>query len=162
MARYAFKAGEEWAMKLSRLSANQREVAGKAIYAGAKVVADKIKSNIESLPEESFRYLHNGDKFSGVPKEQKKDLKESFGVARIDVDANGDYNTKLGFDGYGSQPSKKYPQGLPNQLLARAIESGSSVREKHPFVRPAVTATKKTAQAEMARVVDEEIKKNMK
>lgn len=162
MARYAFKAGEEWARKLSRLSANQREVAGKAIYAGAKVVADKIKSNIESLPEESFRYLHNGDKFSGVPKEQKKDLKESFGVARIDVDANGDYNTKLGFDGYGSQPSKKYPQGLPNQLLARAIESGSSVREKHPFVRPAVTATKRTAQAEMARVVDEEIKKNMK
>lgn len=162
MARYAFKAGNEWALKLSRLATNQKQVAGKAIYAGAKVVADKIKSNIEALPEESFRYLHGDDKFSGVPKEQKKDLAESFGVASIDVDKNGDYNTKLGFDGYGSQPSKKYPQGLPNQLLARAIESGSSVREKQPFVRTAVTATKKTAQAEMARVIDEEIEKIMK
>ena len=162
MARYAFKAGDDWALKLSRLATGQKQVAGKAIYAGAKAVADKIKNSIESLPEESFRYLHGDDKFSGVPKEQKKDLADSFGVASIDVDKNGDYNTKLGFDGYGSHPSKKYPQGLPNQLLARAIESGSSVRKKRPFVRPAVTATKKSAQAEMARVIDEETEKIMK
>lgn len=162
MARYAFKAGDEWALKLSRLATNQKQVAGKAIYAGAKVVADKIKSNVNTLPEESFRYLRDGDKFSGVPDEQKKDLADSFGIASIDVDKNGDYNTKLGFDGYGRRPSDKYPKGLPNQLLARAIESGSSVRRKHPFVRPAVTATKRAAQAEMGRVIDEESKKIMK
>lgn len=162
MARYAFKAGNEWAVKLSRLAAGQDKVAGKAIYAGAKIVADKIKSNIESLPEEKFRYLRDGDQFDGVTKEQKQDLAESFGVARVDTDRNGDYNTKLGFDGYGKHPTEKYPQGLPNQLLARAVESGSSVRRKQPFVRTAVRSTKKTAQSEMGRVVDEETKKIMK
>jgi len=158
----SIKVGDEWARKLSKLSTGQKEIAGKAIYAGAKVVADKIKDNIEKLPEDTFRYLQGDDKFSGVPDGQKKDLEESFGVASIKVDSDGNYNTKLGFDGYGSYPTKKYPKGLPNQLLARAVESGSSVREKHPFVRPAVNATKKTAQAEMGRVIDEEIEKIMK
>ena len=58
-------------------------------------------------------------------------------------------------------PTKQYPKGLPNQLLARAIESGSSVRQKKPFVRPAVTATKKQAIAEMEKIIDEEVEKSM-
>ena len=46
---------------------------------------------------------------------------------------------------------------IPNALLARAAESGSSVREKTPFVRPAVNATRKEAEAEMDRVVRQEL-----
>jgi HK97 gp10 family phage protein len=76
----------------------------------------------------------------------------SFGIASIDKDGGGDWNTKIGFDGYDSK-------GVPNQLKARVLESGSSKQPKRPFVRPAVNATKVKAQAEMARVVDEELKK---
>ena len=161
MARMTFKAGDEYALKLSRLATNSENIAKKAIYGAAKIVADKIKSNLEALPEDRFRFLRYGDKFAGVPKRQKKDLVDSFGITPITTDNKGNWNTKIGFDGYGSIPTKKYPNGLPNQLLARAIESGSSVRQKKPFVRPAVNATKKQAIAEMERIIDEEIKKTM-
>lgn len=131
MARMTFKAGDEYALKLSRLATGSDEIAKKAIYQGAKIVADKIKANI--------------------PKDTG-DLAESFGITKIDVDSDGDWNAKLGFDGYDRD-------GVPNQLKARAIESGTSKLPKKPFVRPAVNATKKQAQETMARVIDEEIKK---
>lgn len=162
VARMAFKLGDEYALKISKLATNSASVAKKAIYAGAKIVADEIKNNIQNLPEENFRYLHDGDKFIGITPQQKKDLGDSFGIAPISQDKDGSWNTKLGFDGYGSFKTAKYPNGLPNQLLARAIESGSSVREKWPFVRPAVNKTKKAATAAMQEVIDEETKKIMK
>jgi hypothetical protein len=161
MARMTFKAGDEYALKLSKLATNSENIAKKAIYGAAKIVADKIKSNLEALPEDRFRFLRDGEKFAGVPKQQKKDLVDSFGITPITEDGSGYWNAKLGFDGYGSMPTKQYPEGLPNQLLARAIESGSSVRQKKPFVRPAVTATKKQAIAEMGKIIDEEVEKSM-
>ena len=62
---------------------------------------------------------------------------------------------KIGFDGYDSK-------GVPNQIKARVLESGSSRQKKRPFVRPALKATKKEAEDAMAKIVDEEIKKIMK
>ena len=161
MARMTFKAGEEYAIKLSKLATEQEEIAKKAIYAAARIVADRIKANLNALPEEKFRYLRDGEKFVGVPERQKKDLIDSFGITPITTDNRGNWNAKIGFDGYGSTPTKKYPKGLPNQLLARAIESGSSVRQKKPFVRLAVNATKKKALAKMEEIIDKETEKIM-
>jgi hypothetical protein len=159
MATISFKGGDEYALKLSRLATGSEEIAKKAIYQGAKVVADKISQNLNALPEEKFRFLRDGDKFSGVPARQKQDLINSFGITPIARDSDGNWNAKIGFDGYGSAPTKKYPKGVPNQLLARSIESGSSVRHKRPFVRPAVNATRKKAIEAMGNVIDEEISK---
>lgn len=161
LAKFAFKAGDEYAMKLSKLASDYDEIAKKAIYEGAKVVADRIKINIRSLPTDTFRYLKEGEIFKGVPDSQKSDLIESFGITPIDRDREG-WNAKMGFDGYGSIPTQKYPLGLPNQLLARSIESGSSVRKKAPFVRPAVNAMKKEAIDRMNHVIEEETKNVMK
>lgn len=161
MAKITFKNGDEYALKLSKLSANSDEVAKKAIYAGVKVVADQINRNIDALPEDKYRYLKDGEKFSGVPKSQKKDLKDGFGISRVERDKNGDWNAKIGFAGYGSFKTKKYPNGLPIPMLARSVESGSSVRKKTPFVRPAVNASRKKAVDAMAKVIDEEIEKIM-
>lgn len=160
MARMTFKASDEYALKLSRLATDFDVVAKKAIFAGAKIVADKIRSNLEKVPTEKFRYLRGGDQFNGLTRTQKADLLESFGITPIKLD-DGYWTAKIGFDGYGSKPTNKYPQGIPNQLLARAVESGSSVRRKHPFVRPAVNATKKSVITEMDRVINEETEKIM-
>lgn len=162
MARMTVKLGEEYCLRLSALAAGSETIAKKALFEAADVVADKIRANIERLPEENFRYLHGDDMFNGVPPTQKQDLLDSFGITPMQVDAFGMLSVKIGFDGYGRFPTKTYPKGLPNQLLARSIESGSSWRKKHPFVRPAVTATKKEALAVMERVVDEETEKIMK
>lgn len=158
MARMSFKASDDYALKLSKLAAQTEEVAKKAIYAAANIVADKVASNLAALPTDKFRRLKDGEQFTGLPESQKKDLQDSFGVTPIKQDEDG-WNAHIGFDGYGSKPTEKYPKGVPNQLLARAVESGSSVRQKTPFVRPAVNATKKDAIEAMNRVIDEELGK---
>lgn len=159
MARITFKASNEYAIKLSKLATNSEEIAKKAIYAAADIVASKIRRNMEALPTEKFRYLRGGDMFHGLTKTQKADLIASFGITPIMRDDNGNWNAKIGFDGYGSKPTNKYPLGLPNQLLARAVESGSSVRRKKPFVRPATYAAKKASIEKMDAVIKEEIEK---
>ena len=162
MARMQFKSSDEYAIKLSRLGREMEGIAKKAIYEGASIVADEIKSNLNSIPTEKFRHLRNGDKFVGVPERHKEDLINSFGITPIERDRQGNWNTKIGFDGYGSIPTKRYPQGVPNQLLARAIESGSSIRVKTPFVRPAVNRTRKKVQQKMNEVIDKEIEQLMR
>lgn len=131
-----FKAGDEYAIKLSRLAENQDEIAKKAIYRASEIVADKIKDNLKGVLSE---------KATG-------EMLDSFGIARIDRDSSGNWNTKIGFDGYDNRK-------VPNQLKARVLESGSSRQRKRPFVRPALNAVKEQAQEEMGRVIDEEVKK---
>lgn len=162
MARIAFKTGDEYALKLSHFTNHSEEIAKRALYAAANIVADKIRANLESLPEEAYRRLGIDEMFDGIPRGQKDDLVSSFGVTPIQLGEDGWWTVKVGFDGYGRFPTRLYPNGLPNQLLARAIESGSSVRQKHPFVRPAVNAMRKSALEAMQRVVNEETEKIMK
>ena len=50
MAKITFQGLEQYERQLSVLWKNSEEVAGKAIYAGAGIVADAIKSGIKSLP----------------------------------------------------------------------------------------------------------------
>lgn len=138
MARMTFKAGDDYALKLSTLATNSDEIAKKAIYAAAEIVADKIKSNLEGVLSE----------------EATGELVDSFGISKIDVDSDSNWNAKIGFDGYDSE-------GVPNQLKARVLESGSSRQPKRPFVKPAINATKTAAQAAMAKVINEEIEKTM-
>ena len=136
LARCTFMAGEEFSLAISRLATGSEEISKKAIYAGANVIADKIKSNLDGV----------------LSPEATGELVTSFGVTPIEKDADGNWNAKMGFDGYGTD-------GVANQLKARVLESGSSKQQKTPFVRPAVNATKKQAVARMGEVVNEEIRK---
>ena len=158
----AVKLGEEYLLRLSKLSTNSDQIIKKALYEGAAVIADAIKDGVEALPTEPYRRLRAGERFSGISQTQKDGLVKGFGLAHMEQDATG-WNTKAGFDGYipGTE-SKKYPKGLPVLLLARSIESGSSVRRKYPFVRKAVNAVRREAIETMERVIDEEIQKTMK
>jgi len=136
MARVTMYAGEDYALKLSKMATDSEEIAKKAIYEGSKIVADKIKSNLEGV----------------LSPEATGDLLESFGVTPITKNKDGDWNAKIGFDGYDKK-------GVANQLKARVMESGTSARTKHPFVRPAVNSTKKRVTQKMGEVIDEELKK---
>lgn len=163
MARMTFKGSEEYALKLSKMGKNTKTVAEKAVYAAAGIVADKIKGNLSALPTvteaQNVQAYCSGGK-SGLSSRQKSGLIESFGIAKM-VDDGGFYNVKLGFDGYNNVKTRKYPKGQPNQLIARVAESGSSYMDKTPFVRPALNQSRKAAQEEMKRIIDEEIKKLM-
>ena len=159
MSKISFKGQEKFFEKLQQLDKAfaKESTLEKAVRAGAAPVADRIRQNLEDLPEESFRNLREGEIFHGIPKGQKRDLLDSFGLTPIARDRNGFVHTKAGFDGYGSFPTESYPEGVPNQLVAAATESGSSVRKKMPFVRPAVNAARKEAIDAMEDVIDGEL-----
>ena len=161
MPKISFKGQSDYFLRLEQLEQVFAKDATieKAVAAGAKPVADQIRKNLEALEEEEYRHLQDGDIFHGISKGQKKDLADSFGLTPIDRDRKGFIHVKAGFDGYGSYPTKDYPEGLPNQMVARAVESGSSVREKMPFVRPAVQATRKESIEAMEKVIDAETEK---
>ena len=138
MARVTIKAGDDYALKLSKLATGSENIAKKAIYAAAGIVTDAIKESLLDVLSPSAT----------------GELADSLGIATMDHDKTG-WNTKIGFDGYDKK-------GVPNQVKARVLESGSSRQKKRPFVRPALKATKKKAEDAMAKIVDEEIKKIMK
>lgn len=160
MAEMRIKGLDEYVLALESLSNNSEKILKKSVYKGAGVVADAIKSELRSLPiDNSFGSEEN--QIRGLSNRQKSDLINSMGISPIEHD--GDYiNAKVGFDDYGSFPTKKYPKGVPNQMLARSINSGTSFRKKNPFVNRAVNKSKKEAQKQMAEVIDEEIKKELK
>lgn len=163
MAKMEFNVSDEYALRLSRLAGGSEEIARKAIYAGAKVTADRVKENIRALP--AVKDLDNIHAYQAGKKmhltvAQKRGLIESFGISPLQDD-NGYINVKLGFDGYNDVKTKAYPHGQPNQMIARVVESGSSYMDATPFMKTGVNATRKAAVAEMQRVIDEEIEKLM-
>lgn len=143
---------------LQKIDAVTDEAIGEAVYEMAKVVADSVRASIQELPtvsnEANIATYKKG--YSRLSDEEKQGLLDGFGVSPMQDDG-GYINVKLGFDGYNSVKTKKYPKGQPNARIARVTESGSSYREKTPFIRPAVNASKKQAEQAGQMKIDEKI-----
>ena len=161
MAKITFPGLSDYELMISKLSKDVDDIAGKAIYAGAGIVADAIKENIKALPIVRGYGTEKDPLPGGVTAPQKAGLIDGLGISPMQNDG-GYLNVKIGFDGYNATKTEKYPQGQPNQLVARGVESGTSWKGKKPFIRPAINASKKRAEDEMARILDEEIEKVMK
>ena len=155
-AQFAVKAGEDYMIKLSKIAASTEEIAEKALHKAAGIVTDKVRENLKKNIADPTSAAKSGMAiFKKVGSKRTGDLSESLGITPMKLDRDGYFNVKIGFDGYDRD-------GVPNQLKARVMESGSSTIAPRPFVRPAVKATKKTAEEAMGRVIDEEIEKIMK
>ena len=135
MASAAFMLDEDFAIKLSRLDTDINEIAKKAIYAGAKIVADAMKVNLESV----------------LSDEATGQLVEALGITPIGM-MGSEWSAHIGFDGYDRD-------GVAFQLIARVLESGTSTRQKKPFVRKTMNQTKTKVAAAMQAVVEEEYTK---
>lgn len=138
MARMTFKAGDDYALKLSALGSGSEAIAKRAIYEAAGIVTDAIHAKLLTVLSE----------------EASGDLCDSLGITPILQDKQGNWNAKVGFDGYDRR-------GVPNQMKARILESGSSRVSARPFVEPAVRASRRQAEAAMENVIDEEIQRRM-
>jgi len=162
MATITFKNGDDYLFKLSKLEAASRdEICGGAIYAGAAIVTDAIRSELEALPtDEGFGTPEKPLK--GLKTVQKEDLLKSLGIASMKDDGTGFLNVKIGFDGYNRLTTKKWPRGQPNQMIARAAESGTTFLLKNEFVKRAARKSRKKALAIMEKKVQEGIEKIMK
>ena len=160
MAKVIWKDNEILINQIKKLGDNAEPIFKKAVYVGTGIVAKKSE-NLDALPTEKIsQAAKRVNSLTAYPKIKKKDMIEGYGITKITKDKDGYIGAKIGFTRYGKTPTKKYPKGLPNALVARSIESGSSVRKKHRFVAPAVNATKAKALKAMEQVVEDEIKKD--
>lgn len=162
MAKYEVGKGiDEYIRSLGNLQRESGHICGKAVYEGAKVVADAVKAELNALPINTSDDYKQRDSKKGVTAAQKAGLISGMGIAKMKNDG-GYFNVAVGFHGYNSTTTDKYPQGQPNAMIARSVNSGSSFRRKNPFFDRAIRKSKTAAEAAMVQKVDEEINKLMK
>ena len=155
MAKFQFEGVDELVAQYQKLAGKSQEIMGKAVFYGADVVMRHIRGGVEGIATDNH-YGTAENPFIGPSTYAKEGLIRSLGItpARYDGDF---YNVKIGFDGYNGLKTKKYPQGQPNSMIARSIESGTSWMQKQPFMRQAENAAKGPCEKVMAEVVDKAI-----
>lgn len=155
MAKFEIGALDEYLEKLNNITDSQRTrvIIGASLYEGAKIATDEIRKEIDKFPTVDNSHY-------GMTKEEKEALQEGLGIAQMQYVA-GDYNVKVGFDGYAKKKTKKHPKGIPIPLIARSFISGTSFRPKNDFVRRAVNRVRKKTIDKMNETINEKIKKEM-
>ena len=172
MAKFTIGKGfEKYLKDLETLKKMSPHICGRAVYEGAKIVADAAAESAAALKVTKAVW---GGTYNGVDQGQQQGITEAqkagllssnsgggLGLSRMKND-NGFYHVKLGYHGYNSQITEKYPHGQPNVMIARSLESGTSFRKKDPFIARAVRKSRAQAERKMAQTVDDETAKIMK
>lgn len=166
MAKYVGFGIEEYIAKLGHLVTETPGICKEAIYEGAKIVADSIKAGINGLPVEKVTWqgqykAEENRHQTAINATQKAGLIEGFGIAKMKQEG-GEINTSAGFHGYNKVHTKKYPNGQPNAMIARAVEGGTSFRAKRPFVGPAIRKSRSAAESKMKEIIEKRINETMK
>lgn len=134
MATIKMEGLDEYIKKLNDLGASVEGSIKRAVYPAAGMVIEAIKANTP---------VDTGG------------LRDSAALRTFKND-NGYVYTQVTFDGYDER-------GHPNPVKARVIESGSSTRQKHPFIRPAVNHVKLAAEfmieQEFVKICEEKMSK---
>lgn len=160
MARFQFEGIDDYIAQLEKIYKDTDQIIGSAIYQGANVVMKSVVSAIEGLTTDD-RYGTPENKTAGPTTYQKEGLRRSIGIAKLRKDGNF-WNVKIGFDGYNGIHTKTWPNGQPNAMVARSVESGTSWMNKQPFMRRAESSSRVKCEQAMANQIDKEITKRTK
>ncbi len=136
-----------------------------AVYPAAGYLANKIAAGLKELPTVEGKdgkppYMAPGYKLDSISSIQKQDLINGFGISKFE-NKNGYINVKIGFDGYGSYPTRNYPQGIPNPLLIRSLSKGTSFLKKNNFITKIYNREKKTVEKQLEKNFNELISKEL-
>ena len=142
---------EELSRKLSELDERAGDVAARALYAGAGVMADAYAQAVNSIKTDKFRYAFNGQKRSVSP-EEKAALQGKIGIAKFDRDGS-EVNTAVGISGGGYVEIGGKRKAV--RMLANAINSGTSFMVKQPVFRRAKTQARAAASEAIAQRADQ-------
>lgn len=156
MAKIEFTGIDAYMQQLSTLGKSSQGLCKRALYDGAAVLADAVRAEIEALPVTDVN-----EEPQGILEYERDGLLEGLGIAKMKED-DGRVSTGVDFDGYNRLKSKAYPNGHPNSMVARAINSGTSARRKNPFMQRAIKKAREKAQQAMAARMDADINEIMK
>ena len=132
------------------------DIAAKALYEGAGLMADAVSSAVQEIATEPFRYAAGGRKRLPSPEEKAILEQASKGVAKF-RDDGGTVETSVGLQssGYGDLAGRRKP--IP--MIANAINSGTSFMSKQPFYRRATSPAKGPALSRIEDKLREELNK---
>lgn len=156
MARCKVVGIELFANDLIRIDDLTEEAIGRSIFEGAKIMADAVRAELDAIPTDNA-FGTEDNKASGITSAQKAGLSASLGIAKMRK-SNGSYEVKIGFDGYNTLKTRKYPSGQPNALIARSLESGTSFRRKIPFISRAFSKANASSNEAMATTFESYMK----
>ena len=157
MAKFQFEGVDKLIAQYQKLEKNTEPMIGKAIYNGAGVVMKAVKGAVDGIQTDN-RFGTSENPLAGPTTIQKIGLQHALGIAKMRND-NGFYNVKIGFDGYNNVKTKRWPNGQPNMMVARSIESGTSWMHKQPFMRKAEQSSRSQCERVMSETVDKEIQR---
>jgi len=160
MAKFQFEGVDEYIAQLQKIYDDTEEIIGSAIYQGAGVVMKSVVSAIEGINTDN-RFGTPENKAIGPNPYQKEGLRRSVGIAKLRKDGSF-WNVKIGFDGYNGLHTKTWPQGQPNAMVARSVESGTSWMQKQPFMRKAESSSRVRCEEAMAKEIDKQLTKRVK
>lgn len=110
-----------------------------ALWEGASVAADELRAGVNGLKRVTdAEAIHAWEKLTPtyLSVSQKNGLRSGLGVTKIRLRGSV-WSVRIGFDGYNSVVTRRWPKGQPNQMIAASCEHGSSAMLEQPFIRPA-------------------------
>ncbi|MBO7669898.1 MAG: hypothetical protein J6S60_04845 [Oscillospiraceae bacterium] len=139
---------EEFVSMLEVLGKSGKKITAMALYDGAAVAAEAVVQAVNALPTEPDRGAPRGRPYQVITPEDQAALAEAVGISKFQHSGDS-VDCSVGIGGYGGHTEPDYPGGVPMPLIARSIESGSSVRAKHPFFRKAISGARGSIVAKM-------------
>jgi len=129
---------------MDKIPEKAAKVAAEALYEGAGVVADEVGRAVQGIATKPFVKAKGGFKRMASPEEKAILMQARKGIAKFRNNGT-EVNTSVGFQnsGYADLDGERVP--IP--LIANAINSGTSFRQKQPFMRKAFAQSKNKATA---------------
>lgn len=147
---------DEEIARLDALADSGRAIVSAALYDGAGVIAQAIGQSASLLPRDENPAHPFSEPVSVISQDDLVDLINGIGIAKFDDTPDG-RSTAVSIEGYTRRTEKKYPSGVPLPMIARSLESGSSVRAKNPFIRRAVNGAMAACEAAMVAAGEKKI-----
>lgn len=145
--------------ELEKLEANTDEILDEVTLEGAGVVADVMRAQIRSLKTSDEYEGGNGKRYAKP--EDIKGLLDSLGYTPTQFKGTK-IDSNVGFDGYNSNKTAKYPNGHANRMIANAINKGTSFMVAQPFINRSKRQAEKKCIELMQLKLDQAIKKIVK
>jgi len=131
---------DDFLQKISRLEERTDDIIPKVLEAGGNVVLDNVRSNLQAVVGSGTKY----------PSRSTGELVSALGVSPANMDRQGNYNVKVGFD----EPRRG---GDTNAMLGNILEYGKHGQPPKPFLKPAKAASRTACIEAMKRKLEDEV-----
>lgn len=138
MATISFPGMEAYLKSFDKIASEVPRIENQALFDGAGLLADAVAQEIDGLTE--------------LNQIQRRGLRKGMGIAGFWTE-QGSTVTKIGFEGYNSIKTRRWPNGQPNAMIARSLIRGTSWMRANRFTaRAAKKARERCIQAMQERV----------